>query len=96
MRERFMSYYVYILTNKSHTLYVGVTNNLPRRLQEHSLKLMSSFTKRYKIDKLIYCEIFENVYDAISAEKKIKGWTRKKKIELIKSINPEFKELQII
>ncbi|HUD44752.1 MAG TPA: GIY-YIG nuclease family protein [Patescibacteria group bacterium] len=91
-----MSYYVYILTNKSHTLYVGVTNNLPRRLQEHSLKLMSSFTKRYKIDKLIYCEIFENVYDAISAEKKIKGWTRKKKIELIKSINPEFKELQII
>ncbi len=91
-----MSYYVYILTNKSNTLYVGVTNDLARRIQEHSLKTLSSFTAKYNINKLIYREGFNRVYNAITAEKKIKGWTRKKKLELVKSINPEFKEIKTI
>ena len=88
-----MTYFVYILTNKSNTLYVGVTNNLERRVAEHSFKNTSSFTSKYNIDKLIYYEEFSNINDAISAEKKIKGWNRKKKMELIKTINPNFKDL---
>ncbi len=88
-----MSYYVYILTNKSNTLYIGVTNNLERRLQEHADKLVPGFTAKYHLDKLIYFAEFERIEEAITAEKKIKGWTRKKKMALIKSINPEFKDL---
>jgi len=88
-----MSYFIYILTNKSNTLYVGVTNNLIRRLEEHHLKLVAGFTSLYNVNKLVYFEEFSNIGDAILVEKKIKGWTRKKKIELIKSLNPEFKDL---
>lgn len=88
-----MAYYVYILTNKSNTLYVGVTNNLERRVMEHSFKNVSSFTAKYNIDNIIYYEEFQRVEEAIAAEKKIKGWTRKKKLDLIKTINPEFKNL---
>jgi putative endonuclease len=87
-----MVYYVYILTNKSHTLYTGVTNSLERRVIEHQLK-QSTFTSKYNIDKLIYYSDFANVDDAIAAEKKIKGWRRSKKIDLIKSINPDFNNL---
>ena len=88
-------YYVYILTNKSNTLYIGVTNDLYRRLYEHKIKLVSGFTEKYNIDKLIYYEVFDDPISAISREKEIKGWTRKKKIELIKMINPNFEELEI-
>ncbi|KKS12900.1 MAG: Excinuclease ABC subunit C [Candidatus Daviesbacteria bacterium GW2011_GWB1_41_5] len=87
-----MLYYVYILTNKSNTLYVGVTNNLQRRLYEHTTR-KNHFTSKYNINKLIYYEEFAEALDAIRAEKKIKGWTRKKKIDLIKTINPEFENL---
>lgn len=87
-----MSYYVYILTNKSNTLYVGVTNDLERRLHEHTTK-NDHFTSKYNINKLIYYQEFDQVVDAINAEKKIKGWTRKKKIALIKTINPQFNDL---
>ena len=87
--------YVYIITNKSFTLYVGVTNNLPRRVYEHKNKLVKGFTEKYNIDKLVWYEIFNNPVDAIAAEKKIKGWTRIKKIALIKSKNPKFEELLI-
>lgn len=87
------SYWVYILTNKSGTLYVGVTNNLIRRIFEHKNKLNKSFTSKYNIDKLVYCQDFSSPDEAITAEKRIKGWTRKKKIELIKTVNPEFKDL---
>lgn len=86
-------FYVYILTNKSNTLYTGVTNDLNRRIYEHKNKLVDGFTKKYNIDKLIYYEVFNNPKEAIMAEKQIKGWTRKKKIELIKSKNPTFKDL---
>lgn len=88
-----MPYYVYILSNKSNTLYVGVTNNLERRITEHTFNSIFSFTSKYNLDKLVYYQEFLNIGAAISAEKKIKGWTRKKKMELIKTINPGFKSL---
>ena len=89
------NYYTYILTNKSNTLYAGITNNLYRRLYEHKNKLVFGFTEKYNIDKLIYYEVFDDPESAITREKEIKGWTRKKKIELIKKINPNFEELEI-
>ena len=89
------NYYVYILTNKSNTLYIGITNDLIRRLYEHKNKLIAGFTKKYNIDKLIYYEVFDDPESAIQREKEIKGWTRKKKLELIKKVNPNFKELEI-
>lgn len=88
-----MTYYVYILTNKSNTLYVGVTNNLERGIFEHKNKLIPGFTLKYNLNKLVYYEEFSVIDDAISVEKKIKGWTRKKKMELIKSLNPLFNDL---
>jgi putative endonuclease len=86
-------YYVYIITNKSKTLYTGVSNNLTRRVYEHKHKLVEGFTKKYNIGKLVYFEVFNNVDDAIRREKQIKGWLRKKKITLIESINPQWKDL---
>ncbi|GAB4129809.1 MAG: GIY-YIG nuclease family protein [Ignavibacteriales bacterium] len=86
-------YYIYIMTNKSRTLYTGVTNNLQRRVYEHKEKLIPGFTAKYNINKLIYYEIFTDINSAIAREKQIKGWLRKKKIDLIESINPEWKDL---
>jgi len=86
-------YYVYIATNKSDTLYIGVTNSLERRMYEHKNKLIKGFTEKYNINKLVYFQEFYTPEEAINAEKKIKGWTRVKKINLIKSINPDFKDL---
>jgi len=86
-------YYVYILTNKSGTLYIGVTNNLRRRSWEHKFKTHESFTKKYNINKLIYFEEYNNVDDAIAREKQLKNWHRQWKINLIKSVNPNFKEI---
>lgn len=86
-------YYIYILTNKSRTvLYVGVTNNLEKRLwqhQENSMFSKTSFTGKYNCIYLLYYEHYQNVRDAIAREKEIKGWTRQKKIDLIKTTNPE-------
>jgi len=82
------------MTNKyDKVLYVGVTNNLARRVYEHKNKLLKSFTSNYNVTKLVYFENYYDVQQAIAREKQIKGWLRKKKIELIKSINPEFKNL---
>ncbi len=87
-------FYVYIATNKYNTvLYTGVTNDVKRRIFEHKLKLLKGFTKKYNIDKLVFCEKFNASGDAIRAEKTIKGWTKQKKIALIKSKNPEFNDL---
>jgi len=87
-------YYVYIMTNRTNTvLYTGITNNLKRRIYEHKNKLLSGFTKKYNINKLVYYEIFDNSYYAIQREKQIKGGSRKKKIELIKKFNPNFNDL---
>ena len=89
-------YYVYIATNKYNTVfYTGVTNNIIRRMEEHKQKLVKGFTRKYNVNKLIFAEFFPTAIDAIEAEKKIKGWTRRKKINLIKSINPKFQNLSV-
>ena len=87
-------YYVYIMTNKNNTvLYTGVTNDLKRRVYQHKEKLIKGFTKKYNINKLVYYEICEDIYSAISREKQIKGGSRQKKIDLIDSINGEWNDL---
>ncbi len=86
-------YYIYIMTNKSGTLYTGVTSNLRRRVYEHKNKLAECFTKKYNITKLVYYEETSDINAAITREKQIKGWLRKKKIALIKSQNPQWKDL---
>jgi putative endonuclease len=85
--------FVYIMTNKSGTLYTGVTNNLERRIYEHKHHLVKGFTNKYNIDKLVYFEETSDINAAISREKQIKGWLRKKKIALIESMNPGWKDL---
>jgi len=84
-------YFVYIMTNKSGTLYTGVTNNLERRTYEHKHHLVNGFTKKYNIDKLVYFEETNDINAAISREKQIKGWFRKRKIALIELMNPGWK-----
>jgi len=87
-------YYVYIMTNKSNrVLYTGVTNDLTRRVYEHKAELVEGFTKKYHVDKLIYYEASREVESAISREKQIKGGSRGKKIRLIETINPKWKDL---
>lgn len=93
-QNNFMNqYYVYIMTNKSKTLYTGVTNNLKRRVFEHKNKLLPGFTAKYNITKLVYYEIFNDINQAITREKQIKGWLRQKKIDLIESLNSEWNDL---
>jgi len=87
------NYYVYIMTNKSRTLYIGVTNDLIRRVYEHKNHLIEGFTKKYQITKLVYYEETNDIQEAISREKQLKGWLRKKKIDLIESINPDWQDL---
>ncbi len=87
------TYYVYIMTNRSKTLYVGITSALVRRVYEHKQKLLDGFTKKYNITKLVYFEDTNDVMAAISREKQIKGWLRRKKIALIESVNPNWKDL---
>jgi putative endonuclease len=86
-------YYVYILTNRSGTLYTGVTNNLRRRAFEHKNELVKGFTSKYNIRYLVYFESTPSVHVALAREKQIKGWLRTKKIALINSMNPEWKDL---
>lgn len=90
-----MEWYVYIITNHHNTvLYAGITNNLERRIQEHKKgRIKSSFSKKYRLYKLLWFEEFNSPDEAIEAEKKIKGWNRKKKLTLIKQNNPKFKNL---
>ena len=89
-------YWVYILSNKNKTLYIGVTNNLHRRIYEHKLRLKEGFTKKYWINKLVYYEEFSDSYSAIKREKQLKNWHRQWKLNLIKEFNPEFKDLSDI
>lgn len=89
-----MSYFVYILTTSNNkVMYVGVTNNLERRIAEHKSHLIKGFTQRYNVDKLVYVEETADVVAAIEREKQIKGWTRAKKNELVISMNPEWLDL---
>lgn len=94
LMARECTYYVYILANKVNTvLYVGVTNNLFKRVVEHKLQLHEGFTKRYNVDKLVYFESFQYVNDAINRETEIKRWKRQWKIRLIFKENKEMKDL---
>ncbi len=87
-------YYVYIMTNAHNTvLYTGMTNNLARRVYEHRNGSGSSFTKKYNVHKLVYYEIGNDVNAVIAREKQIKGGSRQKKIDLVNSMNPEWKDL---
>ncbi len=86
-------YYVYIMTNRSRTLYVGVTNDLERRVYEHNSGTSVGFTKRYRIDRLVYFEATSNVEGAISKENEVKSWRRPKTIGLIEATNPGWKDL---
>ena len=87
---------VYIMTNKyNKVLYTGVTSNVFNRVNEHKEKLIGGFTSRYNITKLIYYEEFENMPEAIAREKQIIGGSRQKKIDLINSKNPEWKDLYV-
>lgn len=85
---------VYIMTNKGNrVLYVGATSNLGKKVFEHQTKVVKGFTQRYNLNKLIYFESGGDAMGAFEREKQIKGWTRKKKFALIKSMNPEWKDL---
>lgn len=87
-------YYVYILSNwNDSVLYIGVTNNLPRRLHEHQNGLADGFTKQYNVHKLVYFEQTNDIYAAISREKQLKKWNRAKKNALIASTNPQWVDL---
>ncbi|HLE14716.1 MAG TPA: GIY-YIG nuclease family protein, partial [Anaerolineales bacterium] len=86
-------YYVYIMANRyNNVLYTGVTNDLKRRVYEHKMHLVRGFTSRYNVEKLVYYEATDDIQAAILREKQIKGGSRQKKIDLIMSINPEWKD----
>ncbi|HSN69790.1 MAG TPA: GIY-YIG nuclease family protein [Thermoanaerobaculia bacterium] len=87
------TYWVYILASRTRALYVGMTNDLERRLYEHRNGLGREHAFRYREVKLVWCEVFSNVNDAIANEKRIKSWRREKKIRLIENRNPEWRDL---
>lgn len=87
------TYYVYIMANQSRTLYVGITNNIRRRVWQHRTRLVEGFTHHYKIDTLVYVESFGDALTAIEREKQIKHWRRDKKLQLIAQNNPEWHDL---
>ncbi len=90
------TYYVYLLTNwNNQVMYVGVTNDLERRIYEHRNKLVDGFTKKYIVEKLVYFETASDVLGAIEREKQIKKWRREKKNQLVIEMNPEWKDLSL-
>ena len=91
------NYYVYIMTNYTNTtLYIGVTNDIVRRVNEHKYKVDDGFSEKYKLYKLVYIEQTVSVEDAIRREKQLKKWSRQKKEQLISSLNPQWNDLNII
>jgi len=87
------NFYVYILASNSGTLYIGVTNNLERRISEHKQKLIEGFTKKYNCNRLVYYEHYVDINSAIEREKILKKWNRNKKENLIRTINPRWEDL---
>jgi putative endonuclease len=81
-------YYVYILTNRAGTLYIGVTNSIERRAYEHKTGFSPGFTQKYKLNRLVYYEAYGDIREAIAREKQLKGWVRRRKVALIESVNP--------
>ncbi len=90
------NYYVYILANKTNsTIYIGVTRDISRRIDEHTNKYVDGFCEKYNVNKLVYCEVYNDIKLAIAREKQLKGWTRAKKNALIESVNPKWQEMEI-
>ena len=89
------NYWVYIMSGRTRTLYIGVTNDIERRIYEHRNKFVPGFTSKYRLGRLIYFEEFGDIRDAIEREKQIKSWRREKKVALIKSLNPRWRDLSI-
>jgi len=88
-------YYVYIMASRGKTLYIGVTNDLERRVYEHKNGLIPSFTKKYKVTKLVYHEETSDIEAAITREKQLKGWRRSKKVTLVESVNPLWEDMAL-
>jgi putative endonuclease len=86
-------YHVYIMTNRTHVLYIGITNDLARRVAEHKEGAIPGFTQKYHLTRLVFFEPFEDVRDAIAREKQLKGWRREKKIDLFEALNPKWSDL---
>ena len=86
-------YHVYIMASRIKTLYIGVTNNLERRVWEHKSGIVDGFTSKYNVNHLVYCEEYNSVRQAIEREKQIKAWRRQKKVDLIQSLNPEWDDI---
>jgi len=90
------TYYVYLLTNQNgNVMYLGVTNDLVRRVYEHKNSLVDGFTKKYNVSKLVYFEQTDDVMSAIACEKEIKKWRREKKNKLVETMNPQWRELSM-
>ena len=90
------TYWVYILASDSGVLYIGVTNDLAQRVAQHKAKVTPGFTAKYNCDRLVWYEAFQNVHEAIAAEKRLKGWRRSKKVALIVERNPNWSDLSIV
>ena len=86
-------FFVYILGSENQTLYIGVTNDLVKRVYEHKEKVIAGFTKKYSVNKLLYYEQFTSIDEAIKREKQLKHWNRAWKIELIEKMNPDYRDL---
>ncbi len=86
-------FFAYIMGSGGGAFYSGVTNHIEPRVYEHKSGTGSSFTAKYGVARLVYAEEFDNAFDAIAREKEIKGWTRKKKLDLVRSLNPKFQDL---
>ncbi len=93
MQQREYAFWVYILSNRSHVLYIGVTNGLHKRVTQHRKQTPGTFTARYKVIRLVYFERFQYINNAIAREKELKHWTRAQKIALIEATNPTWEEL---
>jgi putative endonuclease len=89
------TYFVYILASKSRRLYIGITSDLERRVWQHKTKALGGFTARYNIDRLVHVEDYSDVHEAIAREKQLKNWRREKKIALIASRNPTWRDLSV-
>ena len=89
------TFYVYILGSRTGTLYIGVTNDLVLRLAEHRSGIEKGFVSKYRVHRLLYFEQTPDVFSALTREKQLKGWNRRKKIELIRTTNPSWKDLSV-
>jgi putative endonuclease len=86
-------FWVYILTSRTGTLYIGITGYFDRRIQQHKMDCIKGFTKKYKVHRLVYYETYDHVETAIRREKQLKGWRRQKKISLIEKMNPRWQDM---